>query len=116
MVNKSQLFKDVNKDNELYIITRDFMKQHLRYEALQKEYYIDESLYKCIYKKGIINSLKDKLASYYYDSKQGYIINMNTFKGTLTVLRQLSRYLKIPYRYDIIYLHSKYSIHYFFDL
>ena len=116
MTNKSQIFKDVKQKKDIYRITRDFIKHNLTYVPLRNEYTIDESLYKRIYHIGIIDTFKNKLEPYYYDSKQGYIVNMNKFKGMITVLRQLSRYLKIPYRYNIIYLHSKYSIRYYFGL
>lgn len=116
MVKKSQIFKDVKKKKELKIITCDFIKRNLKYDSLQREYMIDESLYKHIYQVGHINMFRNEIASYYYDSKQGYIVNMNSFKGILTVLRQLSNYLKINYRYKIKYLHSNYSINYYFDL
>jgi hypothetical protein len=116
MKKKSQLFKDDKNKNEIEVITRKFIEENFIYDSLRKEYCIDESLYRRIYQLGSIDILKNKLASHYYDSKQYYLVNINRYKGALTVIRQLSRYLDIPYRYKIVYYHAKYNINYYFDL
>jgi hypothetical protein len=116
MNKKSQLFKHKKNKDKLKELTLQFIQDNLKYDSLKREYIIDESLYKHIYQLGIINTFKNNLLQYYFDSKQNYPINMNRYKGTITVLRQLCRYVDIPYRYDIMYFNSKYNIRYYFDL
>ena len=116
MDKKSQLFKHKEDKNVLKKITLEFMKLNFKYDTLRKEYYIDESLYKHMYQIGIINTFRNNISPFYYDSKQNYPLYMSRYKGMITVLRQLSRYLDISYRYDITYFHSKYNIKYYFDL
>lgn len=116
MNKKSQLFKHKKDQDKLKELILQFIQDNLKYDSLRKEYIIDYSLYKHIYQLGIINEFKNNLLQYYFDSKQNYPLNMSQYRGVNTVLRQLCRYLDIPYRYDIIYLNSKYNIRYYFDL
>ena len=115
MKKKSQIFKSVN-ENELKIHMIKFIKDHFTYCSLKKEYVINESIFKHLKYIGIIHKLKEYLAPYYYDSKQKYIINIFTYKGFITIIRQICRFIEISYRYEIIYLQSKYEIKYYFNL
>lgn len=115
MKKKSQIFKNIN-ENEIKKYIIEFMKEYFTYCSLKKEYVVNESIFKHLHYIGVLDELKSNLAPYYYDSKQKYIINMFTYKGFITIIRQLCRFTNISYRYEIIYLQSKYEIKYYFNL
>ena len=51
-----------------------------------------------------------KLKEYYHESKHKYVVNVVTYKGFLTVMRQIARSLKLSYISRLKYDKSKYEI------
>ena len=55
----------------------------------------------------------NKLKLYYYSSKQHYIERKMTQKNLITVIRQVCKYMNIPYISKMIYVKSSYEIVYY---
>jgi hypothetical protein len=53
---------------------------------------------------------------YYHISKQKYIDHAKKYNNFLTVLRQISKLLSIPYWSDLKYINSTYEIAYYFRI
>ena len=67
-----------------------------------------------IFKKkiDIINNFYTYLLDYYFESKKFYLTRDKTFKNFCTILRQLCKYLNIPFTSKLQYNKTKYSIYY----
>lgn len=63
-----------------------------------------------------IHKMHNDLITLYKPSKQFYVKNMNTYKGFLTVIRQLCKSVDIHYKIEIQYDRSSYTIYYKFVL
>ena len=55
----------------------------------------------------------NKLKLYYYSSKQHYIERKMTQKNLITVIRQVCKYMNIPYISKMLYVKSSYEIVYY---
>uniref|UniRef100_A0A6C0JF40 Uncharacterized protein n=1 Tax=viral metagenome TaxID=1070528 RepID=A0A6C0JF40_9ZZZZ len=56
------------------------------------------------------------LKEYYFKSKHHYLDREQTYKNFTTIIRQLCKYLHIPFTSNINYSKSKYEINYFIYL
>ena len=59
-----------------------------------------------------IQSFLDSIKKYYYPSKQFYVTRDITYKGIVTIIRQICKYHHIPFTSQIKYSKSKYEIIY----
>ena len=59
-----------------------------------------------------IQELYSYLSDYYFNSKKYYLDRAETFKDFCTILRQVCKFLNIPFTTKIIYNKSKYKIYY----
>lgn len=109
---KSQIFKyEIDKQYIISIIKNNFL-----YNTLLKSYDCDKYIFKKLLMNNIINQFYSYIEPKYYDSKKNYPLNMTTYKGFLTLLRQLCKHLDIAFTYDIKYIHSTYIIIYHIHL
>ena len=81
----------------------------------------EKYLNKCIFSKTSfkkaqlsksIQSFLDSIKKYYYPSKQFYVTRDITYKGIVTIIRQICKYHHIPFTSQIKYNKSKYEIIY----
>jgi hypothetical protein len=70
-----------------------------------------------IYKKAVfhnyINEYYDIIRPCYYESKRYYVDKKITYRSFITVIRQICRYLCIPFTSKINYMKSTYEISYY---
>ena len=59
-----------------------------------------------------IQPFLNNLKNYYFPSKHFYLERVPLYKNVATVIRQLCKYLHIPYTSKILYSKSKYEIIY----
>lgn len=59
-----------------------------------------------------IGSFRDDLKNHYFPSKHFYLEREPLYKNIATIIRQLCKYLHIPYTSRIVYSKSKYEIIY----
>lgn len=109
---KSQLFK--KKPDMKYVI--DFIHSISQYDKMLHEYILDVYTFKKHFSAGDIQEFQTYITPFYYDAKYNYPLNMINYRGFVTVLRQICNLFDIEYRYSIKYIHSKYSIIYYFKL
>lgn len=103
----SQLFK--HKINKNMII--NFLLKYCQTEK-KKVYLFNPIAYKKMIYDNALNIIIEELKKCYHKSKQFYVERDMTYKHFLTILRQVCKYLKIPYDSNIVYNKSKYTIHY----
>ena len=90
------LKKFCNKTNEYYIFTKE------TYKLIQLKK--DDNHFQNFY---------DSLKPYYFKSKLFYLERKFSYKNFITVLRQICKFLHIPYTSKIVYSKSTYEIKYF---
>ena len=59
-----------------------------------------------------IQTFLDSIKEHYYPSKQFYVTRNITYKGIVTIIRQICKYHHIPFTSHIKYSKSKYEIIY----
>jgi len=64
-------------------------------------------------KENSIQKFYDLVKPYYYNSKRYYLSRDKTYKNLITVIRQICKYLHVPYTSKIIYFKSTYEIIYY---
>lgn len=109
---KSQLFQNIPEKK--YVI--DVIRHITKYDKMMRKHILDIYEFKKQYMFGYIQEFKDYITPFYYNAKTHYPLNMNTYRGFVTVLRQLCKLLDIQYTYKIKYIYSKYNIIYFFEI
>ena len=109
---KSQLFQKI--PNKQYII--DVIRHMTKYDKMMRKHIIGIYEFKKHYLFGYVQEFKDYITPFYYSAKGHYPLNMGTYRGFVTVLRQLCNLLEIEYTYKIKYMYSKYNIVYYFVL
>lgn len=60
-----------------------------------------------------IQNFYNLVKPYYYNSKRYYLSRDKTYKNLITVIRQICKFLHIPYTSKIIYFKSTYEIIYY---
>ena len=101
----SQIFnKTFDKDKIYTLFNKIGTKQ------LGKFLIFNESIIKN--KMDNIQELYSYLSDYYFNSKKYYLDRAKTFKDFCTILRQVCKFLTIPFTTKIIYNKSKYKIYY----
>lgn len=101
----SQIFnKTFDKDKIYTFFNKIGTKQ------LDKFLIFNESIIKN--KVDSIKELYTYLSNYYFNSKKYYLDRAKTFKDFCTILRQVCKFLTIPFTKKIIYNKSKYKIYY----
>lgn len=68
---------------------------------------------KAKYEENHLDGFYKKIKPYYHNSKQFYVEREKTHKNIVTVLRQICKFLNIPYTTTIKYRNSTYCIVYF---
>lgn len=102
----NQTFKTIPPKNILY----EFLDN---VAFLENNYYIfSKTNYKAALIKNVIPPFILNIRKYYYKSKQKYIDNATTYKGFVTILRQICKSNKIPIHSSIKYYKSDYVINY----
>ena len=73
-----------------------------------------------LFKKNILNNtivnFIELCKKYYYKSKHIYLNKKITYKGLITIIRQLCKYHHLSYKSQIMYDRSKYNIIYYITL
>ena len=64
-------------------------------------------------KENSIQDFYDSIKKYYYNSKQYYLERDKTYKNLITIIRQICKYLHVPYTSKILYFKSTYEIRYY---
>jgi hypothetical protein len=64
-------------------------------------------------KENSIQNFYDSIKKYYYNSKQYYLERDKTYKNLITIIRQICKYLHVPYTSKILYFKSTYEIRYY---
>lgn len=64
-------------------------------------------------KENSIQNFYDSIRKYYYNSKQYYLERDKTYKNLITIIRQICKYLHVPYTSKILYFKSTYEIRYY---
>jgi len=106
----SQIFKEPIP----YSIAQEFLSKNCL--VTNKFYYFTMDAFK---KAQYNNSLKEFLEAcepHYHLSKRKKYLTKETFNATVTILRQIYNFLKIPFSSKIKYAHSSYTIDYFFSI
>jgi hypothetical protein len=102
----SQIFKKIPSKKLLY----DFLEN---VALLENNYYIlSKSGYKSAGMKNLTEPFLKELRQYYYKSKLIYIDKSCTYKGFITVLRQVCKINQIPIHSFLKYSKSEYFINY----
>jgi hypothetical protein len=92
------------------------LRQYLEQSAIRygDDYELNERLYMRDQKNGHNSQFLESLRPYYYPSKQRVYLDRDpSYNAFITVVRQLCKYHRLPYRYAIVYEQSKYSIHHY---
>ena len=102
----SQLFQNEYNREHFY----DFLKNICEYEK-------DKIIFcKAALKRAKLNEkiqpFLNNLKNYYFPSKHFYLEREPLYKNVATVIRQICKYLHIPYTSRIVYSKSKYEIIY----
>ena len=113
---KSQLFKKTLNKEECKQRIYNIILEYFEYVRMKKCYMLNNAIYRQLLQHNVILDLKTYIEPYYYDSKKNYPINILTYKGFLTVLRQISNTVGIPFTYHVNYSHSTYTIIYYFNV
>ena len=103
----NQIFKK-KLDISDYIII--FLNKYRYNKQLDKFLIFNDIIFKK--KIDIINNFYTYLLDYYFESKKFYLTRDKTFKNFCTILRQLCKYLNIPFTSKLQYNKTKYSIYY----
>ena len=111
---KSQLFKKTLNKEECRERIYNIILEYFEYVRMKKCYMLNNAIYRQLMKHNVIQELKGYIEPYYYDSKKNYPINMLSYKGFLTVLRQICNIVNISFTYHVNYCHSTYTIVYYF--
>ena len=77
-------------------------------------YLFDNDLFKKLKFHNQLDNIINEIKIYYKNSKQHYIFNAYNYKGFITLLRQISKFLNIKYEKKIKYINSGYTIKYHF--
>lgn len=102
----NQTFKDIPPKNIVY----EFLDNTA---FLENNYYVfSKTNYKAAIIKNLITPFIQNISKYYYNSKKFYIDNATTYKGFITVLRQVCKSNQIPIHSFIKYYKSEYVINY----
>lgn len=102
----NQTFKEIPPKKILY----DFLDSTA---FLENNYYVfSKTNYKAAVLKNIISPFMQNITKYYYKSKLFYIDKATTYKGFITVLRQICKSNQIPIHSFIKYYRSEYVINY----
>ena len=64
-------------------------------------------------KENSIQDFYDSIKKYYYNLKQYYLERDKTYKNLITIIRQICKYLHVPYTSKILYFKSTYEIRYY---
>ncbi len=64
-------------------------------------------------KETVIHEFYHKIKPYYYNSKRYYLERDQTYKNLITIIRQICKYLHVPYTSKILYFKSTYEIRYY---
>lgn len=114
MSSLTQLFKDELPYNMFVNFLNDIcIKQHSNNNIV---YIINYELFKKgLFNDTIINFI-ELCKNYYYKSKHTYLNKKITYKGLITVVRQLCKYHRLSYKSQIVYDRSKYNIVYYITL
>lgn len=78
-------------------------------------YRIDPEIFRQLQYNNHIDHFYSQIKSFYQFNKRFYVEREITYKNFITILRHICRHNNIPYTKQIIYIKSKYSIHYFID-
>ena len=101
------LFKFLNNfcniENNYYIIDNNCYKKYLYYNNINN---INNN-------KNIIDNFINEIKPYYKNHKKFYIERELNYNNLMTIIRQICKYKKIPYRNYIKYDKSKYEIIYY---
>jgi hypothetical protein len=73
-------------------------------------YLIDNNAYKKLLFYNLDKDFQEQLKTYYYSSKQFYILREMTYKSFTNIIRQICKYNSISYTTDMKYNESKYTI------
>jgi tRNA G18 (ribose-2'-O)-methylase SpoU len=94
----------------------DFFKNLLRNICIYEHncYLFNKDLYKKLKFNNELDNILNELKKYYKNSKHNYIFNAYNYKGFMTLLRQISKINNIKYDKKIKYIHSSYTISYYF--
>lgn len=103
----SQLFKLKLKKEDLY----DFL-DNISLKS-NDNYVINNTVYKKAMFHDSINQYYDKIRENYFESKRYYVDKKITYRSFITVIRQVCRYLCIPFTSKINYSKSSYDITYY---
>jgi len=103
----SQIFQNVYPKNHFF----PFLSQFCEFN--KNQYIFSKESFKRIklQKEEII--FCENLKKYYFPSKHHYLEREKTYKNFVTIIRQICKYLHIPFTSDIKYSKSKYEIKYF---
>ena len=81
-------------------------------EKQSKRYVFSKTSFKKAQLEKTIQPFLDSIKSHYFPSKQFYITRNTTYKGFVTIIRQICKYHHIPFTSNIKYSKSKYEIIY----
>lgn len=112
MLTKSQIFKKKMDES----VVKELIQSNFTYDTLHNEYVSNMITFKRMLYSGTLRQFQTYIRPFYFSSKQNYPENILSYRGFHVVLRQLSKYFGIPYRYQIKYFHSNYVIEYYIKL
>ena len=128
------MMKQIFKEDISYNIFYNFLRLNgikeesvMKEESVIKENHETENANKIIIKfnkecfkrcilQDTLHPFLRNIKPYYHISKQKYIDHANKYNNFLTVLRQISKLLSIPYWSDLKYISSTYEISYYFKI
>lgn len=103
----SQLFKfKLNKEDLYEFLEKISLKSN-------NDYVINNANYKKAVFHNYINDYYDKIRDCYFESKRYYVDKKISYRSFITVIRQVCRYLCIPFTSKINYIKSSYDITYY---
>ena len=103
----SQIFQNTYPKNHFF----EFLSQFCEFN--KNQYIFSKESFKRIKLQKEEITFCENLKKYYFPSKHHYLEREKTYKNFVTIIRQICKYLHIPFTSDIKYSKSKYEIKYF---